>query len=144
MPGNVPIKCEGSKLDALIGHRLVKVVRLAWHWPGEPDELNVGPVLLVFDDGRGLLLHGRSDWTLALTETDPGDDGWLDPYNYDYEGGRWWSRDASAEPPFASLITRPLAHLEQIRNEVNEVIGLRLSFDGETLTLKTWQGEIKT
>jgi hypothetical protein len=140
----VPIKQEGSQMDALVGRRLVKVVRLTWHWPGEPDEPNVGPVQLVFDDGRGLLLDGRSDWTLVLAETDPGDDGWRDPYDYDYDGGRWLSRDASAEPPFASVIARPLAHLEQLRNEVNEVIGLRLDFDGQMLTLETWQGEIKT
>ncbi|WP_426503523.1 hypothetical protein ACPPVO_38690 [Dactylosporangium sp. McL0621] len=61
-------------MDALIGRRLVKVVRLAWHRPDEPDELNVGPVQLVFDDGHGLLLDGGSDWTLTLTETYPGDD----------------------------------------------------------------------
>ncbi|WP_422738923.1 hypothetical protein ACN263_06565 [Micromonospora sp. WMMD729] len=128
-------------MDALVGRRLVKVVRLGWHRPGEPDEPDVGPVLLVFDDGRGLLLDGRSDWTLGLTETYPGDDGLPDPY--DYDGGRWLSRDASAEPPFASVITRPLAHLEEIRNDVNEVTGLRLDFDGQMLTLTTWQGEIR-
>ncbi|MEU7844140.1 hypothetical protein AB0B39_24610 [Micromonospora sp. NPDC049114] len=65
------------------------------------------------------------------------------PDPYDYDGGRWLSRDASAEPPFASVITRPLAHLKEIRNEVNEVTGLRLDFDGQMLTLKTWQGEIR-
>jgi hypothetical protein len=54
------------------------------------------------------------------------------------------SRDASTEPPFASVVARPLGELEPIRNEVNEVIGLRLDFDGQILTLKTWQGEVKT
>jgi hypothetical protein len=39
-------------MDALIGRSLVKVVRLAWHWADEPDDLSVGPVQLVFDDGR--------------------------------------------------------------------------------------------
>ncbi|MFG2043854.1 hypothetical protein [Dactylosporangium sp. NPDC048998] len=131
-------------MDALIGRRLVKVVRLAWHWADEPDDLSVGPVQLVFDDGRGLLLAGRSDWTLELVETYPGDDRWLAPYDYDYDGGRWLSRDASTEPPFASVIARPLNELRPIRNGVNEVIGLRLDLDGQILTLKTWQGEVKT
>ncbi|WP_238009530.1 hypothetical protein KZZ52_26980 [Dactylosporangium sp. AC04546] len=131
-------------MDALIGRRLVKVVRLAWHWADEPDDLGVGPAQLVFDEGRGLLVASRSDWTLKLVETCPGDDTWLDPYNYDYDGGRWLSRDASAEPPFASVIARPLADLGQIRNEIDEVVGIRLDFDGQILTLKTWQGEIKT
>ncbi|MEU7867371.1 hypothetical protein [Dactylosporangium sp. NPDC049140] len=131
-------------MDAMIGRKLVKVVRLAWHWAAEPDDLSVGPVHLVFSDGRGLLLAGRSDWTLNLVGTDPGDDRWLDPYDYDHDGGRWLPRDASTEPPFASVSARPLTELASIRNEVNEVIGLRLDFDGQILTLKTWQGEVKT
>ncbi|MFC5927947.1 hypothetical protein [Micromonospora vulcania] len=60
-------------MDALIGRRLVKVVRLAWRRSDEPVELSVGPVQLVFADGRALLLDGQSDWTVALTETCPGD-----------------------------------------------------------------------
>jgi hypothetical protein len=118
-------------MDALIGRRLVKVVRLAWHWADEPNDPSVGPVQLVFDDGPGFLLAGRSDWTLKLVENYPDDDSWLAPYDYDYDGGRWLSRDASTEPPFASVIARPLAELGPIRNEVNEVIGLRLDFDGQ-------------
>ena len=90
------------------------------------------------------MLAGRSDWTLKLVETQPGDDRWLDPYDYDYDGGRWLSRDASTGPPFASAIARPLDEVGPIRNEVNELIGFRLDFDGRILTLKTWQGEIKT
>jgi hypothetical protein len=131
-------------MHALIGRKIVKVVRLAWHQTDEPDDLSVGPVQLVFEGGRGLLLAGRSDWTLEIVETYPGDDKWLDPYDYDHDGGRWLSRDASNEPPFASVIARPLAELGPLLNEVNEVIGLRLDFHGQILTLKTWQGEVTT
>ncbi|WP_426513199.1 hypothetical protein ACPPVO_22790 [Dactylosporangium sp. McL0621] len=92
--------------------------------------------------GQGLFLAGQSDWTLNLAETCPGDDRWLDPY--DYDGGRRLPRDASTEPPFASVSARPLTELASIRNEINEVIGLRLDFDGQILTLKTWQGKVKT
>jgi hypothetical protein len=137
------LKQEGTQMDALVGRRLVKVVRLAWHPPNEPAELTVGPVQLVFDDGRGALLDSRSDWTLEVTETVADDERFLDPYDYDYNGGRWVSRDASTEPPFASVIERHLAEVEQIRNEVNDVMGIRLDFEGKILTLKTWQGEIK-
>lgn len=59
-------------MDALISHRLAKVTRLAWHQPGDPTDFKVGPVHLVFDDGRGLLLAGRSDWTLEFIQTEPG------------------------------------------------------------------------
>ncbi|MCZ7438825.1 hypothetical protein O7598_20600 [Micromonospora sp. WMMC241] len=44
--------------EALVGHRLASVTRLAWHQPGEPVELvksNVGLVHLVFDGGCGFL-----------------------------------------------------------------------------------------
>jgi hypothetical protein len=131
-------------MDAMIGRRLVKVVRLAWRRPGEPDQFNVGPVQLVFDDGGGLLLDGHSDWTLSLTETYPGDESWLGLYDYDCDGGRWWPRDASAEPPFSSVIARPLVYVEQTRNEVDEVTGLTLDFEGNLVTLGIWQGEIRS
>jgi hypothetical protein len=49
-------------MDALIGCKLLRVIRLAWHPASDPSNLNVGPVHLVFDDCRGLLLAGRSDW----------------------------------------------------------------------------------
>ncbi|MFF5234947.1 hypothetical protein [Dactylosporangium sp. NPDC000521] len=120
------------------------IVRLAWHWPGDPVEVNVGPVKLVFDDGRGLVLEGRSDWALRLTETSAGDDGWRDRYDYDYDGGRWLPRDASAEPPFASVMSRTLTHLELLRDEFDEPTGLSLDLDGRPLTLKLWEGEITT
>jgi hypothetical protein len=45
-------------MNGPIGRKLVKVVRLAWHPTGD---LTEGPVHLVFDDGRGLLLEGRND-----------------------------------------------------------------------------------
>ena len=126
----------------LIGRQLVKVVRLAWRQAGEPDDLTVGLVHLVFDDGRGLLLAGRSDWTLKIVETHPGDDSWLTDYDYDYDGGRWLSRDASNELPFASVIGGSLVGLASIPNECDEVVGLMLEFVGQTLALRMWQGEV--
>ena len=129
-------------MDALIGSKLVKVVRLAWHQAGEPDDLSVGPVHLVFADGRGLFLAGRSDWALKIVETHPDDESWLSPYEYDYNGGRWLSRDASHELPFATVIATPLGGLALIRNELNELVGLTLEFENQTLTLRTWRGEV--
>ncbi|WP_433199354.1 hypothetical protein ACQP00_26830 [Dactylosporangium sp. CS-047395] len=120
------------------------MVRLAWHWPGDPVEHNAGPVHLVFDDGRGLVLDGRSDWTLRLTETEPGDDSWLRMYDYDFDGGRWLPRDATSEPPFAAVVTRTLDGAEQLRNQFGELDGLRLHFGGRTVTLRTVEGEITT
>lgn len=58
----------------------------------------VGPVRLVFDNGHGLVLQGSTAWTLDLRFTSPGDDSWLDTYDYDFGDGRWVLRDAAAEP----------------------------------------------
>ncbi len=70
---------------------------------------------------------------------------WLDAYDYVWEGGaRWLLREASRELPFAAVIARPLAAMETMYNEVNEMTGLRLDFAGEPLTLKTWEGEVTT
>lgn len=73
-----------------------------------------------------------------------GDEGWLSAYDYDYLGGRWIARDASTEPPFASVIALPLVDWAPTFNAVDEVVGLKLDFDGQQLTLRTWEGEVTT
>jgi hypothetical protein len=131
-------------MDTLIGRKLVKVERLGWHQDGEPDDVSVGPVHLVFEGDRGIFFAGRSDWTLELMETDPGDRAWLNAYKYDWYGSRWTLRDASNEAPFASMVAQRLLALEPVRDQVGDVIGLNLAFDGHTLVLKTWEGEVTT
>ncbi|MET8835095.1 hypothetical protein ABZV78_14430 [Micromonospora sp. NPDC004540] len=136
-----------SLVEALVGHRLASVTRLAWHQPGEPVELvksNVGPVHLVFDGGRGLLVDGRSDWTLRCTETAPGDEAWLATYDYDWDGARWLPRDASAEAPFGAVIGKSLTDWAPVLNEVNELVGIELEFEGERVNLRLWEGELTT
>ncbi|WP_067697432.1 hypothetical protein [Actinoplanes awajinensis] len=131
-------------MDALIGRKLVRVERLAWHYAGGVAKANVGPVHLVFEGDRGILLAGRADWSLEVVETCAVDRSWLDDYDYDWDGSRWLLRDASSEPPFASLMTRRLRALQPMHNEIDEVTGLELDFDGQALTLATWEGEITT
>lgn len=131
-------------MDALIGRKLVKVERLGWHQAGDLDDVSVGPVHLVFEGEQGLLLAARSDWSLDLTETCTADRTWLNAYDYDWYGSRWVLRDASSEPPFASVMARHLRALQPVLNQVNEVTGLELSFDGQALTLETWEGEVTT
>ncbi|XVV10811.1 hypothetical protein ACQP2X_39115 [Actinoplanes sp. CA-131856] len=131
-------------MDTLIGRKLVKVERLGWHQAGELDDPSVGPIHLVFEGCHGIFFSGASDWSLEVVETAPGSTGWLDAYDYVWDGSRWSLRDASVEAPFAAVIGEPLAGGESIRNEVDEVIGLHLTFGGKVLTLKTWEGEVKT
>lgn len=131
-------------MDTLIGRKLVKVERLGWYQAGDLDDLSVGPVHLVFEGGHGIFLAGRSDWSLEFVETAPGDSAWLDAYDYDWSGSRWRLRDASSESPFAAVIAKPLFELERVRNQVDEVIGLNLNFQGQTLGLQTWEGEVTT
>ncbi|GAB3982302.1 hypothetical protein V1634_26955 [Plantactinospora veratri] len=68
------------------------------------------------DDGRGLLFDGRSDWSLTIVPTAPGDEGWRSAY--DYDGGRWVGRDASGEEPFASVIAGVLSGWNPEHDEV--------------------------
>ena len=140
--------------DALRGHQLVKVARLAWSdvaWSDfalsnkvRPCDLSVGPVQLVFEDGRGIVVSGRSDWSLDLVETQANDEDWLAVYDYDDNGASWVLRDASSEQPFATVLGRTLGDWELIRNEIGEAVGMTMDFDGSSLVLKTWGGEIKT
>jgi hypothetical protein len=78
--------------DRLGGHlgwsQTVQRRETGWHQPGRPVDANVGPVHLVFDNGRSLLLAGRSDWTLGVSEADDGDRGGLAAYHYEHDGGR--------------------------------------------------------
>jgi hypothetical protein len=135
---------EAPPMSALIGRRLVKVVRLAWHPLGRPARLNAGPALLVFDDGRAVLLDGDCDWTLEVTHTAFDDTRWFERYDYDWDGSRWLSRDASAEPPFASVMARRLSAVEPLYDDVDQLMGVKLDFEHQVLTLRTWQGEIET
>jgi hypothetical protein len=130
-------------MDSLIGRELVKVVRLAWRRADGRGDPQSGPVQLVFDDGRGLVLCGRSDWTVRLVWTGPHDDSWLAAYDYVHDGGRWLARDASMEFPFASFIGRRLDDLDPVLNELDEVVGLRLDFACQILTLSLWEGEVR-
>lgn len=130
--------------SALIGRGLVKVERLGWCESGALAERAVGPVHLVFDGGRGLFVSGRSDWSLEVVETAPGDSAWLTAYDYDWHGSRWVLRDASGEAPFAAVIAERLAALEPVRDEVGEVVGLDLGFGGRTVTLRMSEGEVTT
>ena len=131
-------------MDSFVGHRLSSVVRLAWHQHGKPDEHNVGPAHLVFDDERGVVIAGESDWSLSLRETRSGDAGWLAAYQYDIDEACWLSRDASQEQPFASVIGCRLQDWEPLFDEANQPVGLRLGFDGESLTLRLSAGELVT
>jgi hypothetical protein len=133
-----------SLVEALVGHRLASVTRLVWHQPDEPVNGNEGPVHLVFDGGRGLLVEGRSDWTLRCTETAPGDVAWRATYDYDWDGARWLPRDASAEAPFGAVIGKSLADWAPGLNEVNELVGIDLTFEGERVNLRLSEGELTT
>ncbi|GIF05974.1 hypothetical protein [Actinoplanes siamensis] len=129
-------------MDMLIGCRLAVVTRLAWHWPGAPVDLTTGPVHLVVDDGRGLLFDGRSDWSLAIVPTAPGDESWRSAYHYDFDGGRWARWDASDEEPFASAIGGMLSGWDPERDEAGQLVGGILHVGDQAVRLGLWQGEV--
>lgn len=110
-------------MDMLIGCRLAAVTRLAWHRLGDPIDLTIGLVHLVVDDGRGLLFDGRSDWSLTIVPTIPGDESWLSAYDNDIDDGRWCGRDASVEQPFASVIAGVLSGWDPEYDQASQLVG---------------------
>ena len=142
--GGCSVSTVGA-MDGLTGRTLTKVTRLAWTSPGELPQLNVGPVHLLFNDGQGCGIASNCDWTLGWAFTRHEDDShWLTTYDYDFDGARWASRDASAEQPFINVIGKALDAWKPLFNEVNEVVGLDLTFGGTHVTLRTWEGELTT
>lgn len=131
-------------IDDLLGQRLVAVERMSWRQPGEREDREVGPARMVFESGMGLVLDGKTDFTLAWRVCLPGDDSWLYPHDYEVDGGRWRLRDASDEEPFAAALGSPLTGWEPVYNEVDEVVGLTLIFEWLALPLSLFGGEVTT
>ena len=96
-----------------------------------------------FEDGRGVHLDGASDWTLRWSVSEPGDDVWMGQYVYDSHG-RWVARKSTDEEPFVGLAGSRLTSATPVFNEVNEVVGVTLGFEGRELTLSLREGEINT
>jgi hypothetical protein len=99
---------------------------------------------MLFDTGFGLALGGSTAWTLDIRVTSPGDDSWLSTYDYGIGGGRWVLRDASVEPAFADAMGAALTGWSAVRNGVDEVVGMRLSFEVHDVSLILHGGEITT
>ncbi|KAA1424107.1 hypothetical protein [Nocardioides antri] len=131
-------------VEELLNRRLVAVERLSWQTASDSLRREVGPVRLVFDTGHALVLSGGTDWTLDYHVTGPGDDSWLDTYKYDLDGQHWALRDAAAEEPFADVMGAALTDWQSTFNEVSEVVGLRLWFDGHEVALTLRNGEVAT
>lgn len=129
-------------MDEFAGQRLISVLRLAWDWPGDEPRLQLGPVCLRFANGRNLVLSGSTDFSLDVHVSDATNQTWLRTYDYDYEGGRWRSRDASQETPFASVVGRAMTHWDFALNEMGELVGLTLWFDQEVLEVTMSEGEV--
>jgi hypothetical protein len=127
-----------------IGRRLRAVERLMWIQIDGSSDPRVGPAHLHFDGGVGLFLSGATDWCLDVDLTRAGDESWLVPFDYADPAGRWTIRDASGEQPFRAVLGRLLGGCGAIRNEVGEVVGLNLAFEGNTIELRVHQGELRT
>lgn len=98
----------------------------------------------VFDNGYGLALRGSTAWTLDVWVTSPGDDSWLNTYDYDLGDGRWLPSDAGPEDPFADAMGATLTDWQAVHNDVQEIVGLRLSFNGREMPLVVREGEVTT
>jgi hypothetical protein len=134
----------GQVVEELLGRRLVAVERLSWQTEDGKSSPDVGPLRLVFDDGQGLVVEGGSDWTLNVRITRPHENSWVDAYAYDFGAGRWVLRDAGKEAPFSGAMGGALTGWQPDYNEVQEVVGLRLWFDGHKISLTQSGGEVRT
>ena len=127
-----------------MGSRLRAIERFAWHADdGSPPQREVDSAHLWFEDGRGVHLDAKSDWSLAWSVSEPGDDTWLGSYAYKFHG-RWVIRDASSEAPFAPVVGMRLTEATPLFNEVHEMVGVVLNFEGTIVSFSTWCGEIST
>jgi len=131
-------------IEELLNHRLVLLRDCRGSPSASQAAARLGPVRMVFDNGCGLALTGSTAWTLDMRVTSPGDDSWLNTYDYDLGDGRWVLRDAGAEDPFAEAMGATLTDWHAVHNEVQEVGGLRLSFDGCEMSLMVREGEVTT
>lgn len=127
-----------------IGRRLRAVERLVWTETDGSSDSRVGPAHLHFDGGFGVFLSGATDWCLDVDLTRAGDESWLVPFDYVDPSGHWTLRDANFEEPFAAALGKLLDGCEAIRNEVGELVGLNLAFEGDTIELRVHQGELRT
>lgn len=127
-----------------IGRRLRAVERLVWTQVDGSSDPRVGPAHLHFDGGVGLFLSGATDWCLDVDLTRAGDESWLVPFDHVDPAGRWTLRDANREQPFAAALDKLLVGFEAIRNEVGELVGLSLLFEGDTVELRVHRGELRT
>ncbi|NYI47027.1 hypothetical protein BJ993_004107 [Nocardioides aromaticivorans] len=131
-------------LDEVISRRLRVVERLAWYADdGSPVNPDVGSVHMWFEGGRGAHFDGASDWTLEWSVSQSGDDRWMDPYRVDFHG-RWVMRDSTHEVPFVGLAGSLLTSATPVFNEVNEVVGVTLTFEERAVRFCLWKGEIDT
>jgi hypothetical protein len=127
-----------------VGRRLRAVERLVWTALDGSSNHRVGPAHLHFDGGVGLFLSGATDGCLDVDLTEAGDESWLMRFDYVDSAGRWTLRDASSEEPFSGLVGRRLESCAAIRNEVGELVGLVLTFEGRSIDLSVDEGELRT
>jgi hypothetical protein len=125
-------------LGEVLGCRLRGVERFAWHAEdGSPANPDVGSVHLWFEGGRGVHLDAGGDWSLRWSVSEPGDAAWLGQYAYNWHG-RWVIRDAAGDEPFRDVVGSMLTSATPLFNEMDDVVGVALSFGERSMSLSTW------
>jgi hypothetical protein len=96
-----------------------------------------------FEGGLGVHFDAASDWTLRWWVSEAGDDKWMSQYNYDFDG-HWVMRRATGEAPFVRFAGSRLTSATPVFNQVDQVVGVALSFEVGDVTLSLREGEIDT
>lgn len=77
-----------------------------------------------------------------MTSPEDGDD-WESRFDYE-ANGRWERRDASQESPFDAVAGSVLLDATPDLNELDEVVGLNLTFERGSVDLYLREGELRT
>lgn len=125
------------------GRRCVGVRRFHHRFAGEQPS-KTGPIEFAWEDGSQSTVDVGSDWVLTVS-----DERWADPFAHASlqertllasEVGLWEADDRP--PEVAPAVGRLLTDVSATLSEVDEVVGVRMDFEGLVITAQVDEGEL--
>ena len=128
------------------GLRCIGFDRFHHRFRGSVDRSS-GPLQLTWDNDGVTAFDIATDWTLEIT-----DRPWADPFagaspdrlgDLDGEVGIWVRAQVADDDPLVVVIGQSLLSATPERDEMGELVGVRLCFDTTTLRLFGWEGNLR-
>ncbi|MGI9823550.1 hypothetical protein [Agromyces sp. Marseille-Q5079] len=129
----------------LVGRECSSLERVRFAFADEPIE-DVGPIIIGWSDGTFLTIDVGADWTLRLKQAD-----WQDPYEslsdgerarIRHENGVFVREAVAASDPINLVVGSELTALRRIGDEVDQIIGVGLSFGSLGIRAEAYGGEL--